>query len=217
MRERLIGAAIDLLLSGGEAAVTTVSVTGAVGVVQSAFYRHFSNVEECLAAAAERVTSQIREAVDGARRQMYEIGPGMGEDLVRFYRDMFGLVAQHRPVARLLLRYRSDPQALNGVVYRFARGLSADLAEQLANVAARAGWSAVPKGGVEALADNVMGASLAAVEAYLERRGPAIDASARLLAAFTTGAFFAVFEALGVTPSGESLGSPSHKVARRSQ
>ena len=35
--------------TGGESAVTTVSVTRAAGSAQSAFYKHFPNVEACIA------------------------------------------------------------------------------------------------------------------------------------------------------------------------
>jgi AcrR family transcriptional regulator len=195
-RERLVAATLELLHGGGEAAVSTVSVTRAAGIAQSAFYQHFANVEECLAVAAERVTRQIREAVASARRQMYETGPGSGEDRLRFYRDVFGLVSEERPVVRLFLRYRSDPLALNGVMYRFARDLSSDLARQLGEQAERLGLSAPPADWLEALADNLMAASLAAIEAHLEGRGPAVEESVRLLAAFSSGACCGVFEAL---------------------
>lgn len=195
-RERLLLAALDLLHTGGESAVTTVSVTRAVGLVQSVFYQHFANVQECLAEAAECVTRQIREAVAAHRQRMYDTGPGAGEDLIQGYRDMFGLVARERPLVQLFLRYRSDPLALNGVMHRFARGLSADLARQLTQQALKAGLPAPPAAWVEVLAESLVAASLAAVEAHLEKRGPNVEESARLLAAFATGAVLGVYGAL---------------------
>ena len=192
-RERLLGAALELLQTGGESAVTTVSVTHAAGVVQSAFYRHFSNIGECLVEAVENATAEIREAVAGARRRMYEKGPGTGTDLEQSYREMFDLVEGQRGLVGLLLRYRSDPLALNGVMYRFAQGLSADLAEQLAEQVLRAGLTAMPAVRMRALADYLIAVSLAAIEAHLDGRGPTVRESARILAAFTTGACQAVF------------------------
>jgi AcrR family transcriptional regulator len=194
-RERLVTAALELLHSGGEAAVSTVSVTRAAGIVQSAFYQHFANVEACLAAAAERVAGHIREAVSGARRAMYQSGPGTGENLEHFYRTVFELASRERPLVELFLRHRTDRLALNGVMHRLARDLCADLARDLAEQTARAGWTALPPDWVEAVADNLVGASLSAIEARLNGCGPGVEESARLLAAFTTGACHGVFEA----------------------
>lgn len=195
-RERLVAATLDLLRSGGEAAVSTVSVTRGAGVVQSAFYRHFPGVEDCLATAAERVARHIREAVAGARREMYRSGPGTGEDLVRFYRNIFALASRQRPTVELFLRYRSDPLALKGVMHRLAAGLRSDLARDLAEQVARAGLVALPPGWAEATADCLVAATLSALEARLEARGPGTEESARLLAAFTTGACLGVFQEL---------------------
>lgn len=195
-RERLLAAALELLYQGGESAVTTISVTRAAGVVQSLFYQHFANVDECLAVAAERITTEMRQAVAAHRQHMYDTGPGTGEDLVQAYQDMFRLVRRQRPIVQLFLRYRSDPLALGGVMYRFARGLSADLARQLSAQAVKAGLPQPPADWIEALADNLIAASLSAVEAQLDGRGPSVKESARLLAAFSEGAVLAVFALL---------------------
>lgn len=193
-RERLIGAALELLHTWGESAVTTVSVTRAAGIVQSMFYRHFASVEECLATAAERITHEIRETVAANRHKMYETGPGAGEDLERGFRDLFGLVSRHRSLIQLFLRHRADPLALRGVMYQFARGLSADLAEQLTAKYGAAGLNALPAGWVEGLADDLVAISLAAVEAFLENRGPAVEDAARRLAACSTAMVRAVIQ-----------------------
>src|SRR5262245_59128008 len=182
-RERLIGAALELLRAGGEAAVSTVSVTRAAGIVQSAFYQHFANVEECLATAAERVGRHLRDAVAGARREMYQAGRGAGEDLERFYRGVLELASSQRPMVELFLRYRTDPLALGGAMHRLARDLRCDLARDLADQAQRTGLNALPPSWVEAVADNLVGATLAAIEARLDGRGPGVEESARVLAA----------------------------------
>jgi AcrR family transcriptional regulator len=193
-RERLVTATLELLHTGGAAAITTVSVTRGAGIAQSAFYQHFANVEECLAEAAERVAGHIRETVARARRQMYETGPGTGKDLEQFYRTVFELVAEERSMAELFLRHRSDPLALHGVMHRLARDLRTDLAQDLAEQAQRTEAITLPPDWAEALADNLVGASLSAIEARLNGRGPAVEESARLLAAFTTGACLGVSE-----------------------
>jgi AcrR family transcriptional regulator len=190
----LINTALDLLSAGGEAAVTTVSVTRGAGVVQSVFYRHFASVEECLATVAERVTGEIREAVANSRQQMYDMGPGADGDLVEGFRKMLGLVSRQRPIMELFLRYRSDPLALQGVMYRFARGLSTDLAGQLRAEYGEAGLSGLPAGWVEALADDLVAVSLAAIEAFLEGRGLPVEDAAQRLAACSTAMILAVLQ-----------------------
>lgn len=193
-RELLIRATLELLHSGGEDAVTTVSVTRATGVVQSMFYHHFVNVEECLAVAAERTAGHIREAVAEARRAMYLAG-GQGRELEQFYRDVFGLASAQRPTVELFLRHRTDPLALGGVMHRLAADLRSDLARDMTEQAGRAGLPTLPTGWVEAVADHLMGASWSALEAWLTGRGLGIEESARVLAAFTTGACLGVIEA----------------------
>lgn len=204
-REQLIRAILELLHAGGEDAVTTVSVTRTARLAQSMFYQHFANVEECLAVAAERITNELREAVALRRQRMYDAGPGAGEDLERFYRDTFALASHQRPIVQLFLRHRSDPLALKGVLYRFGRGLSSDLAGQLGAQLARAGCAA-PPGWVEAVAENLMAASLATLEAFLEGRGPSVEESARLLAAFSTAACLGVIEAMPKSRAGGGSG-----------
>jgi len=202
-RARLLQAALDLLGEGGASAVTTVGVTRKAGVVQSLFYQHFANVEECLAEATERVTTEIRQAVAEHRRKMYAAGPGAGEDLERAFRDMFALVSGQRALVQLFLRHRSDPLALGGVMHRFARGLSADLAEQLLAKFGDAGLIALPDGWVEALADDLVAVSLAAIEAFLERRGPTVADAVERLAAISAAMVVAVLQ----TTTGKSAPS----------
>jgi len=120
-RERLIQSAVKLLQSGGEAAVTTTAVTAAAGIGQSAFYQHFSNVEDCLAIVAERITNEVRTVVATARRARLTVAPPGMAEMETMFNDLLTLVSQTEVVHRLLLRYRSDRLAFNGVIYRFAR------------------------------------------------------------------------------------------------
>jgi AcrR family transcriptional regulator len=186
-RERLLKSALKLLESGGEAAVTTISVTRGAGIGQSAFYIHFSNVEECLAIVAERTTDEIREVVATARRGRLEAAPHGEKELEAIYSDLLTLVSRTKSIHRLLLRYRSDRLAFNGVMYRFARGLSEDLEEHLTQQAVQLGCKAPPADWIAAVADHLVAVSLAAIEAHLDRRGPPPDVSARLLAVVSDG------------------------------
>jgi AcrR family transcriptional regulator len=192
-RKQLVRATLELLYRGGEPAVTTVSVTRAAGIVQSAFYRHFANVDECLAAAAEEVTTEIRAALAGARKQMYDERARV-EDLEHFFRYLFDLAERQRPIMALFIRFRSDPLALNGVMYRFSRAIVSDLAELLATGAVKLGVRKPNLHRVGALALGLVGAWTSAIEAILDGRGPPLDESVRLLAAFSAGAAKAVYE-----------------------
>ena len=194
-RERLLQAALDLLFEGGEAAVTTVSVTRAAGVVQSLFYQHFKSVEGCLAEATERVTIEIRQTIAASRRRMYETGPGAGADLEQGFRDMFALADQQRPLIQLFLRHRTNPVALQGVMHRLAGGLSADLAAQLRAKFGAAGLDALPAGWLQALADDLVAVSLSALDAFLEGRGPTVEDAVRRLAACSTAMVVTVIQA----------------------
>jgi TetR/AcrR family transcriptional regulator, fatty acid biosynthesis regulator len=195
-RARLLQAALDLLEAGGESAVTTVGVTQKAGIAQSAFYQHFANVEECLAAVAEQITSEIRTFVAEARRKRVEAGLSLGDQLEESFRNLFKLASRERSIHRLFLRYRSDRVSLKGVMYRFARGLGADLAKHLTERARQAGRKAPPAEWIEATADNLVAVSHAAIEAHLDGRGPSPEVSAQVLAAFTRGAWRAVLDAM---------------------
>ena len=108
---------------------------------------------------------------------------------------MFGLASRQRHIMKLFLRYRSDPLALHGVMYEFARGLSADLAEQLVAKYGDAGLNALPAGWVGALADDLVAVSLSAIEAFLEGRGPTVEGAVRRLAVCSTAMVVAVIQA----------------------
>jgi TetR/AcrR family transcriptional regulator, fatty acid biosynthesis regulator len=195
-RQRLIDATLNLLRTGGESAVTTVSVTRAAGSAQSAFYKHFPNVEACIAQAAGQVTAEIRKAVAAIRQRMYDTGPGAGDDLVQAFLEMFQLVDHHRAVTELFLRYRCDPVAMGGVMHRFGRDMSVDLARQLTAQIKKGGIAHPPADWVQATADSLMEASFAAIDAHLAGRGLSVEASARLLAAFSAAACLGVVQAM---------------------
>jgi TetR/AcrR family transcriptional regulator, fatty acid biosynthesis regulator len=195
-RERLLTATVKLLHRSGEAAISTVSVTRLAGIAQSAFYQHFASVEECLSAAAERVTSELRTTVADARQRMFDAGPLTAAIVEPLMRDMFEMAQSKRAIHQLFLRYRYDPLSLNGVVYRYGRGTVTDLAVQLTAEAAKVGLRRPGSAKMEALADLLSGACWSAIEAFLDGRGPGIDVLSRLLATFLHGATQAVFEEL---------------------
>lgn len=191
-RHRLLLAVLKLLQDSGETSLSTVSATREAGMVQSAFYQHFSNLDECLAEAAGMVASQIRDSIANARRAMYQTSSGSGRDLANFFLGVLALAAQQRSVMLLFLRYRTDPLALNGVMYRLGKDLETDLAKDLNEVAGKHGLSGLSPRCVEVVAANLMAASLASVDMSLTNRDLDHHELAKLLAAFSEGACAAV-------------------------
>lgn len=185
-RDLLLNATLNVLHRGGESAISSVSITAEAGVAQSLFYQHFTNLEECVAEASEKITNEIREAVALHRHHMYETTSGEGVALEKSFQDMFELVEKQRPLMQLFLRHRSDPLALNGVMYRFSQGLSIDLADQLMTRFSNLGIQKLPEGWVEALAEDLVAISLSAIERYLEGRGPSVEDACRLLTISST-------------------------------
>lgn len=195
-QQRLLSAVLKLLQEGGVSSISTVSATREAGMVQSAFYQHFNNLDECLAVAAGTVASQIRASVANARRTMYQSGAGSGQDLEKFFWGVLQLAAQQRSVVLLFLRYRTDPLALNGVMYRLGKDLEADLARDLNDVVGKSGLFGLSPRCVEAVACNLMAASLASVEMSLSEPDLDNQELARLLAAFSEGACAAVVKSV---------------------
>lgn len=181
-RRRLVAATLELLRTGGEAAVTTVSVTQAAGIAQSAFYRHFSRVEDCLVAAAAEGAAAIRAAVADSRRATTP----EPLDWVRFYQGLFDLVETQRPLAELFLRYHADRLALGGIMSRLFDDLCADLAADLSRQLTLLGLTAPP--GVAALVSEALVASfLASAEAFLRGTPPGSAERAAVLATLAVG------------------------------
>lgn len=176
--------------------MTSVSVTKEAGCAQSAFYQHFAHVKECLIAATEQVTTKIRAAVTVARQKMYEKDNQSDEDLIRFFGEMIQMALDHRAVMQLFLRHRSNPLALNGLMYRFSRDLVLDLAKQMSDHLDHRSLPIPPGEQVEAVAEQVMGATFASLEAILEGRGLGIEETARTLAILTSAGATAVYHAI---------------------
>jgi AcrR family transcriptional regulator len=67
-RQRLLEAALAILESGGEAALTTTAITRRAGISQSGFYNYFADMEDMLCHLIEDVERQRRSAAASARR-----------------------------------------------------------------------------------------------------------------------------------------------------
>ena len=132
-RQRLIEAAGEIIRINGIEELNTVNVTRAAGIVQSGFYLHFKNIDDCKRAAAEAVAGRIRKFIAEHRRS----GRGQPADLPtvsRHFREILTLFEKERKFSELLIRHRHDRSPL-GLVFRqvldqMRVDLAADLQQQ---------------------------------------------------------------------------------------
>jgi AcrR family transcriptional regulator len=111
-RQRLLDAALDILESGGEAALTTTAITRRAGISQSGFYNYFADMEDMLCHLIGEVERQRREAAASARRAARE--DGVREAMRESFRETVTRTAAHPNLYRLLLRSRLDPASRVG-------------------------------------------------------------------------------------------------------
>ena len=104
-RERLIDAAIAVLIGQGLAKLTSASVSAAAGLHKPAFYAHFKNVDECLQAVALHIAQTNA-------REMLVLQTNLPNTVVapehsqRAIEQMLRSVHQHEGLYRLLARYQ---------------------------------------------------------------------------------------------------------------
>jgi AcrR family transcriptional regulator len=130
-RQRLLEAALAILESGGEAALTTTAITRQAGISQSGFYNYFADMEDMLCHLIEDVERQRRAAAASARRAARS--GGVIDAMRESFRETVTATASHPNLFRLLLRSRLDPASRVGAEARrqlatthanFMRGLA---------------------------------------------------------------------------------------------
>ncbi len=170
-REELLQAATELLCRGGASAITTTSVTQAIGLTQSGFYQYFSTVEECLEVAAERCTDKFRQFVMDHLRsaQADKIDPKQAH--VHHYRAVLGLCLCERSLAELLIRRRYDESPIGRAMRRFHDSLRCDLLHNLQQVANAVDPRAASDPRLPFLVESLLAMTLAAGELVLDGKG----------------------------------------------
>jgi AcrR family transcriptional regulator len=132
-RQRLLEAALAILESGGEAALTTTAITRRAGISQSGFYNYFADMEDMLCHLIEDVERQRRDAAASARRAAAARSGGVNDAMRESFRETVTATASHPNLFRLLLRSRVDPASRVGAEARrqlatthanFMRGLA---------------------------------------------------------------------------------------------
>jgi len=128
-REAILDAALDLVGEEGLAALSLRQLTRAVGIVPTAFYRHFASVEELGLALVDRSFASLRGMIREARRGNPALSGVIRSSVailvehVHAERTYFRFIARERfggvPVVRQAIRHELE---------LFERELATDLA-----------------------------------------------------------------------------------------
>lgn len=163
-RQALLEAALELLADRGFASLSLREVTKRAGIVPTAFYRHFTSMDELGVALVEQTTRTLRDLIRSARTEpvghldMIDASVHTLYEHVRAHEDHFRFVTRERyagtgPIARAI-----------GVELRL---FSSDLAIDLARFDALRQW---PTDDLHTLADLVVTTMLATVVDLLDVR-----------------------------------------------
>jgi AcrR family transcriptional regulator len=128
-RQAILDAALDLIAEEGLAALSLRQLTRTVGIVPTAFYRHFASIDELGLALVDRSFASLRQMIREARRGSPQLS-GMIRSSVAILvqhvhsdRTYFRFIARERfggvPVVRQAIRHELE---------LFERELATDLA-----------------------------------------------------------------------------------------
>jgi AcrR family transcriptional regulator len=170
-REQLVQSAMELFRQGGTAAVTTTSVTRAIGLAQSGFYQHFSSVEECLQEAAKLCAEKFRKFVVDHLQVAQSDSQNPFEAHVMHFRAVLQLCLDERPLAELLVRRRHEDSPIGQTMKKLHDGMRNDLLKNLTSIAAALYPNLVGDLRLPILVDSLLAISLAAGEMLLDNRG----------------------------------------------
>lgn len=173
-RQRLLDAALRILDTEGETALTTTNVTREAGIAQSSFYVHFTDMEDLLHQLIEQLARQRKRVTSEAR----ELSRSSPRDVDRF-RDTFRVplddMLAHPPLFRLVMRSRHDRTSPLGEWSRSIYDSSRDtLVEDMVAGGARMDTESARRR-VEMIADSIIAHTEALALGHLEGRYPDRD------------------------------------------
>jgi AcrR family transcriptional regulator len=158
-RRRLIDSAIHIVRTEGVGGLTTVNITRLAGIVQSGFYMHFKNVDECLQVAAEEIVIMQRlEDIND---------PGV---LYALFDAVLETLLEERQFTELWLRYLRDKSPLGDAMRRVSQGFGTELAEDLLEIGRRFQMPDRLRRRVELHAEFIIWQIVGAFEAVLNGR-----------------------------------------------
>jgi AcrR family transcriptional regulator len=172
-RQALLDATLRLLETRSFDGLSLREVTREVGVVPTAFYRHFESMEELGLELVATTTRTLRRMMRAAREGATE------QDMIRRSVQTFVQYVQaHRAHFRFLLReHHGGVAAIRNAIGNEIRLFTSELATDLARQPLAAQWSTED---LHMLAGLLVSTVLTALEQILDHpRGPGLDAVAR--------------------------------------
>lgn len=111
-QERLLAAALELMLAHGTAAVTIDQIVDRAHMAKGSFYRYADDKEDLVAQLLAPVIAEVTAALDRCEQQLRI---GRSDDIAAIYlalaRDLSQVVAHHVPRVLLYLQEARAPQA----------------------------------------------------------------------------------------------------------
>lgn len=130
-RSSILDAAIMLALENGPEALSTVRIARAMDIVQSGFYAHFKNMDDCISALALRIEASVRAPIAERMAALRQSNPSDAATLTPYYEGLFDLIEDTGPLMELFLRYRQDRSPLGAVLDQGEAALVEDLTDHL--------------------------------------------------------------------------------------
>jgi len=173
-RQAILAAALELSTEGGLAALSLRSVAKKVGIVPTAFYRHFSSVEQLGLALLEASFGAMREMLREVRRENRDI-PDVIANSVRI---LVKNVNERRAHFLFIARERiAGPPLVREAVRREMQLFELELAIDLARLLDTQSW---PSEDLRGLAHLIVTAMVGVVQDILTIRPDQLGAEAEI-------------------------------------
>jgi TetR/AcrR family transcriptional regulator, fatty acid biosynthesis regulator len=185
-RERLLGAARRLILTGAEGELSASAVARLAGVGGATFYEHFQNKEELLRALADELFTGLRDELRQPRREALE-APESEEKLRQQFRRPLEILGANPALFRLALRTRHQAGSPLG---RSSRQLNGSLRTDLVDELVERGYPSATqqeRRRLEMVADMHIAATEALALGYVSGRYPDVEEIVDMLVLMTRG------------------------------
>jgi AcrR family transcriptional regulator len=176
-RQRLLDAAISVVLSHGMAEFTSARIAAAAGLHKPSFYAHFKNVQECLEAVALQVAKTNARDMLVLQTTLPGSVPTV-EQSRQNIEQLLRAVHQQQALYRLLARYQVDSSALGAAVREINEYVRERWVEHFWRVAVHFRIDARHFKEIAELADYVVSLSYVAIGRVLDGRATDLTAEA---------------------------------------
>ncbi len=185
-RRRLLGAALQILDTEGEAGLSASKVARRAGIAQSSFYVHFRDKNDLLRSLGDEAGSRLRRATRDARRRA-RAAPTDEERHRAAFRVPLEEICRHPELFRLSLRARLDPAS---PLAEFGAELTATNRAHLVEDLIALGFPADSERSrrrLEMIADGLAALTEAMATGHLEGRYPDLEEAVDVLVSFSRG------------------------------